>query len=65
MSFLSFVGSLIDRIGSRLAIIANAVVFVVGALVLAASPNLPLLLVGRFIVGFAVALSAVSECIYM
>ena len=40
-------------------------VFVIGALVLAMSSNYTTLLVGRFVVGFAVALSAVSECIYI
>jgi len=48
-----------------MAIMVNAVVFIVGALVLATAQSFLFLLLGRFIVGFAVALSAVSECIYM
>jgi predicted MFS family arabinose efflux permease len=39
--------------------------FAIGAFVLAMSSNYTTLLVGRFVVGFAVALSAVSECIYI
>lgn len=48
-----------------MAIIVNALVFAIGALLLAFSQTYNWLLVGRFIVGFAVALSAVSECIYI
>ena len=63
--YLTLTGSVIDQIGSRISILINAVVFVIGALVLALSSNYAMLLVGRFVVGFAVALSAVSECIYI
>lgn len=64
--FASLVGGVcIDKIGSRMAIIVNALVFIAGALLLAFSNSYGWLLVGRFIVGFAVALSAVSECIYI
>lgn len=48
-----------------MAIIINALVFAIGAILLAFSYSYGWLLVGRFIVGFAVALSAVSECIYI
>lgn len=48
-----------------MSIIINALVFITGALILAMSSNYSMLLVGRFVVGFAVALSAVSECIYI
>lgn len=48
-----------------MSIILNAVVFIAGAILLALSHSYGWLLVGRFIVGFAVALSAVSECIYI
>lgn len=48
-----------------MAIIVNALVFAIGAILLACSYSYGWLLVGRFIVGFAVALSAVSECIYI
>lgn len=48
-----------------MSIILNAMVFIAGALLLAFSHSYGWLLVGRFIVGFAVALSAVSECIYI
>lgn len=61
----SFPGSFIDKLGSRTAIIINAVIFIAGAFLLALSHSYSLLLTGRFVVGFAVALSAVSECIYI
>jgi len=51
--------------GSRWSIVANAGVFIGGALVLSSSGDYATLLAGRFCIGWAVALSAVSECIYI
>ncbi|XP_045160564.2 solute carrier family 2, facilitated glucose transporter member 10-like isoform X2 [Mercenaria mercenaria] len=58
-------GFLIDHCGRRLTIIANSVVFLVGALILGFSPNFAILVVGRLLVGFAVSVSATGECIYI
>ncbi|XP_065843268.1 solute carrier family 2, facilitated glucose transporter member 10-like [Oscarella lobularis] len=58
-------GFVIDAIGRRLAIIINAVIFVVGASILAASKTYGMLIFGRLIVGFGVSLSAIGECIYI
>ena len=58
-------GQFIDRMGSRMTIIVNAGVFIVGAVILTFSQTYPAILGGRFVVGFAVALSAVSECMYI
>ena len=53
------------RCGRRLTIVVNAILFTGGALLLAASTTFGLLLVGRFVLGFAVSLSAIAECIYI
>lgn len=58
-------GFLIDWYGRRLTIIMNSVVFLVGALILGLTPNFPVLVVGRLLVGFAVSVSATGECIYI
>lgn len=46
-------------------IIANAGIFVLGALLISATSTFFLLILGRFILGFAVSLSAIAECIYI
>ncbi len=43
----------------------NALFFMVGALLIAATSSLTLILFGRFVLGFAVSLSAIAECIYI
>ncbi|XP_030839343.1 solute carrier family 2, facilitated glucose transporter member 10 isoform X2 [Strongylocentrotus purpuratus] len=58
-------GFVIDKIGRRWAIILNSLVFIMGAIVLSASVSYPVLIIGRLIVGFAVSLSAIGECIYI
>ncbi|XP_060559321.1 solute carrier family 2, facilitated glucose transporter member 10-like isoform X2 [Ruditapes philippinarum] len=58
-------GFLIDHCGRRLTIIANSVVFLIGALILGFSPSFAILVVGRLMVGFAVSVSATGECIYI
>ncbi|CAM6054191.1 unnamed protein product, partial [Sphagnum tenellum] len=64
--FASLIGGhAVDKYGRKRTIIANAFLFTFGALVLAFSTNLFFLLSGRFILGFAVSLSAIAECIYI
>lgn len=58
-------GFIVDFIGRRLAIVINSVVFLVGAIMLALAPSFAVLIVGRFILGFGVSLSAIAECIYI
>ncbi|XP_064605686.1 solute carrier family 2, facilitated glucose transporter member 12-like isoform X2 [Liolophura sinensis] len=58
-------GFMVDRFGRKVTIIFNAVVFILGAITLAAAPNYSLLIVGRVIVGFGVSVSAIGECIYI
>ncbi|XP_029185317.2 solute carrier family 2, facilitated glucose transporter member 12-like isoform X1 [Acropora millepora] len=58
-------GFIVDFIGRRMAIIINAAIFLAGAVILACAPSFPVLVVGRFVVGFGVSLSAIAECIYI
>lgn len=58
-------GFIVDFVGRRTAIIINSVVFLVGAIILALAPSFAVLVVGRFVVGFGVSLSAIAECIYI
>ena len=54
-----------DKYGRKNMIIANAGIFVLGALLISATSTFFLLILGRFILGFAVSLSAIAECIYI
>ncbi|XP_065670487.1 solute carrier family 2, facilitated glucose transporter member 10 isoform X4 [Hydra vulgaris] len=58
-------GFLLDRFGRKIVIIMNAFFYIIGGLTLTFSGSYSILLIGRFIVGFAVALSAVSDCVYI
>ncbi|XP_038057015.1 solute carrier family 2, facilitated glucose transporter member 10-like [Patiria miniata] len=58
-------GFFVDWIGRRWSIILNTVIFITGAIVLAIAPVYEVLIIGRLIVGFAVSLSAIAECIYI
>ena len=54
-----------DRFGRKATIILNALLFMIGALIVAFSKNFASVLFGRFVLGFAVSLSAIAECIYI
>ena len=56
---------LVDRYGRKATIIFNAALFTLGALTVAFSNSLGWVLLGRLILGFAVSLSAIAECIYI
>jgi sugar porter (SP) family MFS transporter len=58
-------GTVADRIGRRWALFAAGVVFLLGALFSALSPNEALLLVGRFVVGIGIGLSSVVAPLYI
>jgi len=58
-------GSLIDTFGRKLTIQCTALVFLVGSLLLGLAPSLPFLLLGRFVLGFAVSLTAMAETVYI
>ncbi|XP_006812575.1 solute carrier family 2, facilitated glucose transporter member 12-like [Saccoglossus kowalevskii] len=58
-------GFIIDAIGRRWAIIFNDVIFVIGAIILLVANTFTTLVAGRLIIGFAVSLSVIGECIYI
>ncbi|XP_065061741.1 solute carrier family 2, facilitated glucose transporter member 12-like [Rhopilema esculentum] len=58
-------GQIVDHFGRRRAIILNSLFFTVGAMVLAFSKAYSTLIIGRLMLGFAVSLSAIGECIYI
>ncbi|XP_071807805.1 solute carrier family 2, facilitated glucose transporter member 10-like [Asterias amurensis] len=60
-----FGGFLVDWIGRRWSIIINTGIFITGAVILTCAPIYEILILGRLIVGFAVSLSAIAECIYI
>ena len=60
-----FGGVLTDKYGRRAAIIGTDLVFIVGGSVLALAPSLPVVLVGRFIVGIGVSVSAIADVAYL
>lgn len=58
-------GQLLDRYGRKITIIINAGLFFAGALVLTFSKSFPVFIIGRVVVGFAVSLSAIGDCVYI
>ena len=60
-----FGGYLIDRVGRKASIVSASLLFLVGAMILAGAMNYGTLLLGRIILGFAMSLSAASECVYV
>ncbi|XP_071502279.1 solute carrier family 2, facilitated glucose transporter member 10-like [Diadema antillarum] len=58
-------GFVIDRIGRRWTIIINSAIFTAGAVILTVANSYAILVIGRLIVGFAVSVSAIGECIYI
>jgi MFS family permease len=58
-------GVLCDGVGRRNVIVANAVLFIVAALWLAASTSVAMIIAARVLAGYAVSLSAIAECVYI
>jgi SP family galactose:H+ symporter-like MFS transporter len=58
-------GWLVDRFGRRHVIIAAAVVFALGAVGTALAPTIPLLVVGRVIVGVAIGVASFTAPMYI
>jgi len=58
-------GWLLNTLGRKYSIQLTALMFTMGALVMGMADSLIVLLVGRFMVGFCVSLSAMSECTYI
>jgi sugar porter (SP) family MFS transporter len=58
-------GRVADRIGRRLAVMATALVFIVGVLLAAFTPTYPVLLVARIIIGLAVGSASMLVPLYI
>lgn len=58
-------GSLCDAAGRKTAILATDVVFLLGAVILYFSPSLSVVLLGRIVMGFGVAVSAIADVSYL
>ena len=56
---------LADKLGRRRLVMLIAIVFIIGALILAASTNLALLIIGRLIIGLAVGGSMSTVPVYL
>jgi sugar porter (SP) family MFS transporter len=57
-------GVLADKLGRRITILLAAVLFTLGALLEAISPNTTILVIGRLIVGFGVGVASVAAPLY-
>ena len=58
-------GYICDFMGRRVAILLTDLIFLTGAIVLASAPNFSIVLLGRFVVGFGVAVSGVADVSYL
>jgi len=58
-------GWFLKILGRKFCIQLTALMFTLGACILGTANSLSVLLMGRFLVGFCVSLSAMSECFYM
>lgn len=58
-------GPLSDRVGRRPTALLAAVIFAVGALVVAFTPNVPILIFGRFLLGLGVGLASMIVPLYI
>ena len=58
-------GTIADAIGRRLTLFAAGIIFLVGALASAFTPNETVLLVGRFVVGIGIGFSSVVAPLYI
>ncbi|KAI8579226.1 hypothetical protein K450DRAFT_243384 [Umbelopsis ramanniana AG] len=60
-----FAGFCSDRVGRKPITLLSSVVFVVGAIVIAAAPNFGVLIFGRLVVGFGVGLASMIVPVYL
>lgn len=58
-------GAFTDRYGRRLAIMCTDLAFIVGSLAIATSPTVAQVLIGRFVVGIGVSVSAIADVAYL
>ncbi|MDW4193792.1 sugar porter family MFS transporter [Staphylococcus saprophyticus] len=58
-------GPLSDRLGRRCVVFVIAIVYIVGALILALAPSMPVLVIGRLVIGLAVGGSTAIVPVYL
>ncbi|CAE1329867.1 SLC2A12 [Acanthosepion pharaonis] len=58
-------GFLVDLLGRKLTILVNGIIFTLGSITLALAKSFYILVCGRLLLGCAVSISAVAECIYI
>ena len=58
-------GPLADKIGRKAVIMVADFLFTVGAIVMAISPTIPILMVGRIIVGLGVGIASMIVPVYL
>ena len=58
-------GPLSDRLGRRRVVFVIAIVYIVGALILALAPSMPVLVIGRLVIGLAVGGSTAIVPVYL
>lgn len=60
-----FSGKVTDHYGRKVMLLFDAVVFVIGTLISAFAPNVWVLIVGRFVVGFAIGIASYTAPLYI
>jgi len=60
-----FSGRLADHYGRKQMLIFDAVIFIIGSIITAVTPNIPLMIVGRIIVGIAVGIASYMGPLYI
>ena len=58
-------GFFIDKYGRRSSIIFSSLLYCIGGIVLSAAQTYPAIIIGRILLGVAMALAAASECVYV
>lgn len=58
-------GFLLDWFGRRTTLLFNALVLLIGTAILSVAPTYRILVVGRLVVGYGIAVSSTGECVYV
>lgn len=58
-------GSICDLFGRKRAILMTDVIFLIGALILYAAPTFQVVVLGRVVLGFAIAVSGIADVSYL
>ncbi|XP_036361673.1 solute carrier family 2, facilitated glucose transporter member 10 isoform X2 [Octopus sinensis] len=58
-------GFLVDLLGRWITIVLNGFFFILGSLTIALAQSFTILVIGRLVLGFAISVSSVAECVYI